>query len=441
MAAPALIKTIVHSLLTSMGMRVLSMALRFVTICLLPLWLEPAEIGYTAIILIIVNIAFAISDFGFGTALIKSEQMSPPLYQSVFTFTALSSSLMVLLIILCAPVLETLFSVPAALVVIASFGISFNAFSIVPNSLLQRELRFTSIAIRDFIGEIAFSATAISLSCLGYGAFSIAAAVVAHRFVRWIIVSLSIRYQARFWISVQELKRLAGFSFFQFVSIMLTQLFNQLDKLLLGLFLTPATLGYYSQAQQLTVSPIQSLTGAAKNVFFASFSKVQKDDDTMRSLFVKITRWLWLLAGIYVGLLAPALHLVPIVYKPEWAAAVPIGIALCTTIPLFCAEIFEGIMIAIGGERRRIISALSKLVLLVAGCAIVFTMFSSTDMPIAMGVILGISILASVVINLCFICRRLSLKRHHIMAIFRTAMIGLGFALAGICASIYMMNC
>ena len=439
MAASSLLRTIVHSLLTSMGMRVLSMALRFLTICLLPIWLEPAEIGYTAIILIIVNIAFAISDFGFGTALIKSEQMTPPLYQSVFTFTALSSSLMVIIIILCAPVFESLFSIPAWLVVIASFGVSFNAFSIVPNSLLQRELKFTNIAIRDFIGEVAFSATAISCARLGYGAFSIAVAVVAHRLVRWIIVSLSIKYQARFFISLKELKQLAGFSFFQFTSIMLTQLFNQIDKLLLGIFLTPATLGYYSQAQQLTVSPIQSLTGAAKNVFFASFSKVQKDDETMRSLFVKITRWMWFIAGIYVGLLAPALHLVPVVYKSEWAAAVPIGIALCTTIPLFCAEIFEGIMIAIGGERRRIVSAFSKLFMLVVGCAIVFSVFSSTNAPIVMGLILGISILASVVINMHFICRRLSLKRRHLMAIFRTAMVGLLFALAGICVSIYLL--
>ena len=439
MANTSLFKTIIHALLTSMGMRVLSMALRFITICLLPLWLMPAEIGYTALLLIIVNIAFAIADFGFGTALIKSPEATPPLYQSVFTFTAISSAVIVIIIILCAPLLESVFTLPAWLTVIAAFAISFNAFAIVPNALLQRELRFTSIAIRDFIGEIAFSATAIVLAYLGYGALSLAVAIVAHRFVRWIIVSLSIHYQARFYISITELRQLAGFSFYQFTSILLTQIFNQLDKLLLGMFLTPTTLGYYSQAQQMTVTPIQSLTGAAKNVFFASFAKIQDNDEMLRSLFVKITRWLWLLAGIYVGLLAPALHLVPIVYKSEWAAAVPIGIALCATIPLFCAEIFEGIMIAIGGERRRILSAASKIVLLIAGCTVVFTAFSNTDAPIAMGIILGISIFASVIINLHYIFKRLTLSKQHIINILKLAIPGLLFAIAGICLSIYML--
>ena len=186
------IKTIIHALAASMTTKVFAMGLRFVTICLLPLWLTPAEIGWNAVILAIINFVIAIIDFGFGTALIKEKTCTVRMYQSVLTFILMISVVGSGAMISFADEIARVFSFPPIILVISAFAIPFSVFAIVPNALLQRELRFTSLAIRDLIGEIAFSATALLLAIFGYTWLCVPIALVVQRIIRWLVSTLSI---------------------------------------------------------------------------------------------------------------------------------------------------------------------------------------------------------------------------------------------------------
>ncbi len=426
----SLLKTIIHGLATSMGIRIFAMGLRFLTIFLLPFWLSPHEVGLMALILACVNLPVAFADFGFGTAIIKEIDTSQRMFQSVFTFVLISTTIIATAIILGAPIIESTFALPAGLTIIAAFALPFNAFAILPNAILQRNLRFTNLAIRDLVGEIVFSGTAIVLAILGFGALSIAIAAVAMRFVRWAIASLSVDWHPAIRIHRDDLKKLTKFSLYQFGSLSVTQVFNQIDKLLLAAYLTPATLGLYSQAQQFTVAPVNSLSGAANNVFFASFSKVQDDDDTLRSLFTKILKGFILVSGLAVGAISPALHIVPLVYNDAWVEVVPIALTMCLFLPATCAFIFEGTMIAIGGEKRRLQSCIIKLLILTIGIVSAFACFPDLNGPIAIAVIFGLAITTSACINLHFILKRLRLQSFW--PFVKSLAIAVTFALTGL---------
>ena len=405
-----ILKTIIHGLVTSIGLRVISMGLRFVTICLLPFWMSPWDIGLMALILACVNLPVALADFGFGTSIIKEKQTSERMYRSVFTFVMISSALIAAAIIIGSSWIESAFALPAGLAILAAFALPFNGAAIVPNAILQKDLRFTNLAVRDLIGEVTFSGVSLVLAIQGYGALSIAIAVVAQRLIRWTVASVSVQWKPVLCLNRDDLRQLSHFSFFQFLSLSLAQIFNQIDKLLLAAFLSPAALGIYSQAQQFTVYPVQSLSGTANNVFFASFSKVQDDLETLRTLMTKILKGLILICGVIVAFLAPAMHLIPLIYNEEWVNVVPVAIILCAFLPAFCAFIFEGIMIAIGGEQRRVVSGVIKLVLLVAGTVGVFCMFPGINGPCAMAVVFGCSTLIAAINNLCFILKRLEIR-------------------------------
>lgn len=416
-----------------MGLRIFAMALRFVTICLLPFWLSPYEIGLMALIIACVNLPVTFADFGFGTAIIKEKNATERMFRSVFTFVTISSTILAAAIILGAPFIENLFELPVLFTIIAAFALPFNAFAIVPNAILQRELRFTNLAIRDLIGEIAFSSTAITLAVLGYGALSIAVAAVFMRFIRWTISSVSVRWNPKLLLNREDLKQLTKFSLYQFASLSLTQIFNQIDKLLLAAHLSPTSLGYYSQAQQFTVYPVQTLSGTANNVFFASFSKVQDDDEMLRQLFTKILRGLILISGVIVGCLAPALHLIPFIYQADWVNAVPIAQAMCIFLPAFCAFVFEGTMIAIGGEQKRVISSATKLSIFVIGTVVFFAFFPNPDAPIAVASIFGSATLVAALMNLSFIIRRLKILSFRPFA--KPLALALLIASIGLCVS------
>lgn len=434
-----ILKTILHGLVTSLGLRAMSMALRFITICLLPLWLTPTEIGIMALILICVNLPIALADFGFGTALIKEKQATETMLQSVFTFVLSTATLIALAIILGAPLLERAFSLPAGLAILAAFALPFNAFAIVPNAILQRELRFTNLAIRDVIAEITFSVSALALAICGFGATSIAIAVVAQRIVRWLIASISVKWAPKLAFHRDDMKQLSKFSRYQFASITITQLFNQIDKLLLAAYLSPTALGFYSQAQQFTVYPVQTLSGTANNVFFASFSKVQDDEKLLQDLFVKIIRGFLLANGLLIGCIAPALHLIPVFYKPEWAQVIPLALVFCLFLPAFCGFIFEGIMISIGGEKLRVKTSTLKLCLLVTLTVAIFSIFHELNGPIVMAAILGSATMLSTSINFIYIVRQLKLTKKHAKMCLKPALLALLLAITGYAISLYLI--
>lgn len=438
MAGPSILKTIIHGLVTSLGLRIIAMALRFAVIVLLPLWLSPVEVGYTALILVFVNLSISFADLGYGTAIIKDKSADTRTFQSVFTLVTAMSLFLSLALILCASPIETHFGLPAIFALLASFAIPFNGIAIIPNAILQRDLRFGNLAVRDLIGEVAFSATTLIMALNGYGAYSVAVAVILQRAVRWAIASISVSWNPRLVWPLPTLKRLFRFSFFQFLALAMVQLFNQIDKLLLAAYLPPMSIGFYAQAQQFTVAPIQSLTGTANNVFFASFSKVQDEDETLRRLFLKILKYFIPLTCLGTGLLAPAMHLVPWLYNESWRDAVPAAITLCAFLPAFCAYIFEGMMIAIGGERRRVISSAVKLAMLIIGCIAGFALFPTLDGSVLMAAVLGLAMFSSVCINFYYIVRRLDLHIKHFKPLIPLSIIGFLFYLSGIIAALYI---
>jgi len=415
-----------------MGSRVLAMALRFITICLLPFWLTPTEIGFAALIMACVNIPAAFADLGFGTALIKEKSCDHAMFASVYTVSLLSATLMGIGLILGASGIQSAFSLPVMMTTIGAFALPFSVLAIVPNAMLQRELRFTSLAARDLMGELAFSCTAITLCVLNFGPIAIAFALVAQRIVRWLTASFAVDWKPKPKLHVPAIRTLMRFSIFQLGSLSLNQIFNNLDKLLIAALLSPTTLGFYAQSQQLTTAPVQSFIGGINNVFFASFAKLQNDEEKMRTLFRKLFQGLLVASFTLMAMMFPAMALIPIIYGNDWLPSVPIARILCLALPFCCASILEGIMIAIGGERRRLVSAITKLTIMAGGILSLFALFPNLANPMTIAAIACLAFAAASFNNAHFILKRLRLSILKDKNMLRAAALSLGIAATSI---------
>lgn len=426
------IKTIIHALAASMTAKVFAMGLRFVTICLLPLWLAPAEIGWNAVILAIINFVIAIIDFGFGTALIKEKTCTVRMYQSVLTFILMISVVGSGAMISFADPIARVFSFPPFILVISAFAIPFSVFAIVPNALLQRELRFTSLAIRDLIGEIAFSATALLLAIFGYTWLCVPIALVVQRIIRWLVSTLSIQYVPGFALSWSDLRQLFSFSMYQLGNITIAQLANRLDTFLLSIFLTPSMLGFYSQGQQLSTIPVQSITGTATNVFFATFAKLQDDLEKFKTLFIKIVGVMFFVSLAIIGIAFPAMGLIPKVYSSAWQESVEIARNLCFSIPFFAFSAIEGILISVGGERRRLASSIARMAVMAIGICILFGLWSSEANPRNVAWIVLASSATGACMNFQYLWNKLALCSKDAHPWIKYAIAGACIAIIGI---------
>lgn len=402
-------KLILRALATSLTTRVLAMGLRFVTICLLPIWLVPAEIGFNAVLMAILNFSIAIIDLGFGTALIKEKTCTIAMYRSVLTLILAFSLLGSGSLIFFSASIGAFFSIPPILLILSAFAIPFSVLTIVPNALLQRDLRFTNLALRDLFGEVAFCATALFLAIDGATELCVAIALVAQRIVRWLISSLSIRYSPGLAFHWGEIQKLLRFSLFQLGNLTVTQLANRLDTLLLSIFLTPTMVGFYSQGQQLSTIPVQSVTGTVTNIFFATFAKLQDEVEKFKALFIRIVRGMLFLSLLAVSIAYPAMGLIPRIYGADWAASVEIARTLCFSLPFFVMSCLEGILITVGGERRRLASSLMRMGIMALGISLCFTVFSATANACDVARIVFISAFVGTMLNFQYLWKKLDM--------------------------------
>lgn len=401
--AGSFINTIMKGLATSMGARVVTMGMRFVTLCLLPIWIAPNVIGYAAVLMATTNLIVTLSDMGFGTALVKNKTCPQKMYQSVFTLTMALGALIALGLILGAPLFENVFQVPAYLVIIAAFAIPVSSLTIVPNALLHRELKFAGLAFRDFLGELAFSGTAIGLALARYSELAVPCALVAQRFVRWLSATCTVNWRPTLKLDKSSIAELFKFSMYQFGNTSLSQLANRLDTFLLSVFLSPTSLGFYAQGQQLSTSPMEALSSAMRNVLFASFSKVQNDEKQLHALFVKLMKYLIVASFVAAACFYPALGLIPIVYDPSWAPSVEIGRILCFSIPLYAMMSIEGILITVGGEKRRLVTTLTRTCIMTVGICALFGGFPSCASSKSIAWLVLVSMTVSVILNLSYL--------------------------------------
>lgn len=426
------IHAIVRALATSMGARIFSMAMRFGTICLLPLMLSPSEIGWAAIVMGLTNILIALSDLGMGTALIKEKAVSTSLYHSVFTCITACAIIIAVALECAAPMISRIFSVPEICILVSTLAVPLGVMSVVPNAILQRELRFTGLAVRDLFGELAFSATALALAFLGASVLCVPCALVAHRMVRWVISSASVDYRPRLALDCAALKRILPFSVFQLGNLSVTQISSRLDTFLLSVFMPSSVLGFYSQAQQFSTVPVQTLSGTVCNVFFASFSKIQTDVEKMRVLFLRLSKALLGGALLGVALLYPALELIPLVYDAAWRPSVGVAHVLCLGIPAYAMESFNGVLITIGGERRRLAGALVRMGVTACGIVVLFTGFPEAASAQAVAYLVVLATALNIALNLHFIFYRLNISIKSLQCWVKPTVVGVMAFLASV---------
>jgi PST family polysaccharide transporter len=97
------------------------------------------------------------------------------------------------------------------------------------------------------------------------------------------------------------------------------------DDFLIGYFLGPLALGYYTLAYNLLLVMTDLLVTVPNLVAFPVFSKIQSDPDRLKSAFNEVTQLQSLIAfPIFLGIFIVAPEAVRVIYTDKWAASIPV---------------------------------------------------------------------------------------------------------------------
>lgn len=332
--------------------------LQLLTVLVLARILTPRDFGIVAAALIVVGFSTTFSRLGVGPAVVQRPVLTHRHLTTGFTLSILSGTLMGAAIFVAAPLIADFFLMPEleAVVKLLSFKFVLEAASVMPESLLLRELMFKKVSMAELVAfAVGFAGTGVTLALFGAGLWALTFAYLAQELVRTIIL-ISIRpHPMRPELHYQEFKDLIYFGSGFTAARMGNYIGVQGDKMVVGRWLGPESLGVYGRAYQLMVAPANDLGAVMDNVLFPAMAQVQDRQDRLRSGFrrgVASVAMIMLPLGALCFVLAP--EIIDFLLGPAWAEAVipfrffALGLLFRTSY-----KMSESISRATGSEYRR----------------------------------------------------------------------------------------
>lgn len=289
--------------------------------------LGPSDFGLISMATAVVALVQVFVDSGFSRALVQRKSLVDLDVSTAFWASVAMSVVLAGGLALCAPFIAALLGEPQLAPVIQALSLSLPllALSQTPAAMLERDLDFKPLSIRQLIGTVGGALVAIPLALLGFGVWALVAQTVIGALCATIALwaSTSWRPSLQFsWGSLRGLWSVGG----AILGIdLLDAIQANIDKLVVGAFFDPTTLGYYFLAQRVGTILIELVTSVMSRVSLTTFSRVQDDRQRVDRIFRQLTFAASAVSVPVFGLVAVfAEQIVNGVFGPGWEQAVPI---------------------------------------------------------------------------------------------------------------------
>jgi O-antigen/teichoic acid export membrane protein len=300
--------------------------------------LGPKEFGLVGMVTAFTGVLYLLRDFGLSSATVQRVTVTDEQLSTLFWINILVGVLLGLLTVAMAPFIAAFYHDPRlfAVTVVMAAGFVFNAAGVQHSALLQRQMRFTAIAVIAVVSLIVGTAIAIGGAEAGYGYWALVAMGVtvplAATIGAWLTAGWIPGMPQR-GAGIRSMMRFGGT-----VSLngLVAYLAYNSDKILIGRFWGANALGIYGRAYQLTNIPTDSLNSTVGEVAFSALSRIQDDPHRLKTYFLKgYSLVLAMTLPLTIIFIAFAKDVVFIVLGPKWMGAVSILRLIAPTILIF----------------------------------------------------------------------------------------------------------
>jgi PST family polysaccharide transporter len=337
-------KGIIWSAVNTWTNTILSLAV----VTLLARLVSPTEFGLVALAGIYVSFGQVFISDTVSEALVQRHLLDRAHLDAAFWIMALLGVLATLAGILVAPVLGAVFAEDAVvpLLQVISIRLIFDSLLTVPNALLLRELDFRSFAMRSLLANIAGGVVGIGVAFAGGGAWALVSQQLVNAAVTLAVVGAHAGWFPRWTFSAAHARDLVRYSGFSVLSRLGYFLVNNVDRMIIGFFLTPTALGIYSLAKRVTEMMSASITGVVVAVAHPLFARQQGDIAALRAaLTAMMDRTALVAFPAFFGLASIAQDVVALVFGGTWTAAVPVLQILAILMALYAVSTLHGALV------------------------------------------------------------------------------------------------
>jgi PST family polysaccharide transporter len=291
--------------------------------------LGPHNLGIMAIVLLVFNFAGLLSGFGFAPALIQRRSLTVDHVKTAFTASigvgiAITGALMLL-----APTLSSFFHEPqlTKLLIAVSPIFIMQGIEAIPNAMLRRAMRLKEFVLSSTAGAFLGVGTGVALAALGFGVWSLVWYTLVESFTAMFLACVFARvcgvWKPRISFRWSALRDITRFSSYLTLGQILSFGQTNGDNLVVGRILTATSLGFYEQAYNVMLFPIQKVADVLGNISFPALAAVQHDVPRLRRGFLQSCRYVALVCfPVTVGVAVAAPVFVPVLFGNRWVPAV-----------------------------------------------------------------------------------------------------------------------
>jgi len=367
---PRTIHALSWSFLESIGLQ----SVRFVIGIVLARLLLPEQFGLIAMLMIFMAVAQSFLDSGFGAALIQKRDITQLDTCSIFYFNIVVGLLAAVLLCIVAPWIAAFYNQPVLtpLTQALSLTILINAFGLIQNTILTKQIDFKTQTKVSLIAAILSGIIGITMAIEGFGVWSLVAQQVSSSCFRTISLWLFSPWRPSFIFSFKSLREMFGFGSRLLASGLLNQIFENIYLVAIGKLFSAADLGFFTRAQTFQAVPSHTLGHMVGRVTFPVFSTIQDDQARLKKGFQKaLTTMVLINFPMMIGLAIIARPLVLMLLTEKWAECIPYLQLLCIAGLLYPVHVINlNLLQALGRSDLFLRLEIIKKVLIVINIAI-----------------------------------------------------------------------
>ena len=310
------------------GSNLVAQAFAYGSLILLARWLVPASFGTIAIATAIVGVGVLFVDQGTWGAVIVESRLTRPELARAFRRCMATAVLLAAVMATMSGILVTRFAPgghPGAVAAIA-LCLPLHAIAVVPTALLQRAMQFRRLAGVNGSANVASALLAVILAYCGAEIWALVARqVVLYGILAALSAALCLpALREHVAPAAEPARERIGVrtEWWFFLFSVTSAVTGSLDRLVVGVFGSAASVGLYSMANTMAMAPLTQFSSQAGQVLFAAAASRPYGCSERTERSARLMAML-MLPVIPLGiLLAPAV--VPVVLGAKWSSAVPV---------------------------------------------------------------------------------------------------------------------
>jgi O-antigen/teichoic acid export membrane protein/chemotaxis methyl-accepting protein methylase len=301
--------------------------LQTATTMLLARLLSAEDFGLQGMAVVLTGFLLVFSGAGLGAATVNRLEVTPEQISTLFWINVAVGAALATITAVLAPAVVAFYGDPRLYWITVFLGLTFvfSGLSAQHQALIQRQMRFATLAKIDLLSLTISSASGVVMALLGWRYWALVGMVLVGA-----IVSAASVWVANPWIPGLPHRRSGVLPMLQFgwmaiCNNLVVFLAWNSDSILLGRFWGAGALGLYGRAYQLATLPVHQLNAATAGVAFSALSRIQDDADRLARSFLKgYALLVSLTIPITISCALFAEEIVYIVLGAKWMGAVPI---------------------------------------------------------------------------------------------------------------------